>query len=283
MARPGLVRSIHHPGCALHPDHAKEGLAMARKATAKKAEVEANGSDGSTLGVLDEAKRAASALAGRVVITEPAIDASEDTEAAPKKAEKKLGSLIPYLDIRTMSLRLIGDSPLISHRWSEKAKKEIYDKQTKQAKQAKEAKDPRRDFEESLYRLPGGSCGFPSIAFKSAAVDACSHIDGITKVAARGSFHVMGEFVPLDGEPEMREDMVKIGMGTADLRYRGEIKKWSCVLHIRYNANMLSPSQIINLFNTAGFAIGIGEWRPQRDGQNGMFHVESGMDLPDES
>ena len=71
----------------------------------------------------------------------------------------------------------------------------------------------------------------------------------------------------------MREYMVRIGMGTADIRYRGEFKKWSTTLHIRYNSNAMSAEQIVNLFNVAGFACGVGEWRPQKDGSYGCFHV----------
>jgi len=80
--------------------------------------------------------------------------------------------------------------------------------------------------------------------------------------------------VRIEGEPSMREDMVRVGMGTADIRYRGEFKKWAVELLIRHNARVLSAEQVANLFNTAGFAIGVGEWRPQRDGSFGMFHVE---------
>jgi hypothetical protein len=29
----------------------------------------------------------------------------------------------------------------------------------------------------------------------------------------------------------------------------------------------------MNLLNTAGFAVGVGEWRPEKDGQYGMFRV----------
>lgn len=38
---------------------------------------------------------------------------------------------IPALDIRTATVKIVGDSPLIMHKWSEKAKKEILDKQMK--------------------------------------------------------------------------------------------------------------------------------------------------------
>jgi hypothetical protein len=181
---------------------------------------------------------------------------------------------IPTLNIEVTTIKLRGDSALICHKWSEKAKREILDKQMKKAKAKKESRDPQKDYEESLYHLPEGGYGFPAVAFKAAAVDACSHVADITKVLARGAFHIMGEMVRINGEPTMREDMVRIGMGTADIRYRGEFKEWSVEVEIRYNKNVLSVEQIVNLFNTAGFAIGVGEWRPQKDGGFGMFHVE---------
>jgi hypothetical protein len=181
---------------------------------------------------------------------------------------------LPKMHIKVMQLRIVGDSPLICHAWSVKAKKMMLDKQMKKAKPAKESKDPEQDFRESLYPLPDGGYGFPAVAFKSAAVDACSHVDGLTKVSARGAMHIVGDMIPIDGTPTMREDMVRVGMGTADIRYRGEFREWSCELLIRYNASVISDEQVANLFNTAGFAIGVGEWRPQRDGSFGMFHVE---------
>jgi len=71
----------------------------------------------------------------------------------------------------------------------------------------------------------------------------------------------------------MREDMVKVGMGMADIRYRGQYWPWHTTVRVRFNANVMSAEQILNLLNTAGFGVGIGEWRPERDGQFGLFHV----------
>lgn len=116
------------------------------------------------------------------------------------KAKTETVIELPRLDIRMVKIRLVGDSPLICHAWSEKAKKQMLDKQMKKAAQAKEAKDPEKDFQDSLYRHPEGGYGFPSVAFKNAAVDACSHIVGVTKVEARGAFHIMGDMVKIDGE-----------------------------------------------------------------------------------
>jgi hypothetical protein len=202
---------------------------------------------------------------------------------------------LPRLDIRLMEVTVVGDSPLIVHAWSQKAKLEMLGKQMKQAKGAKEPKNPKADYESSLYRLADGGYGFPSIGFKAAAVTACTSVAGITKVAARQAFHILGEDVDVVGAfegtsarnnlvriigkaPTMREDMVKVGMGTADLRYRGEFADWHAKLLVRYNANVLSESQILNILNVSGFAVGVGEWRPERDGMSGMFHVATETD-----
>ncbi|MGI4943444.1 MAG: hypothetical protein ACRYHQ_23240, partial [Janthinobacterium lividum] len=51
---------------------------------------------------------------------------------------------IPSLRIDLIHIRLIGDSPLICHAWSDKAKKMMLDKQMKRAKPGREAKSPEQ-------------------------------------------------------------------------------------------------------------------------------------------
>jgi hypothetical protein len=203
-------------------------------------------------------------------------------------AAKQTGGIeLPPLNIQTMKVTLIGDSPLIVHAWSPKALKQMADKQQKKATTGREAKDPWADFCGSMYWLSdrpekpteadveAARFGFPAIAFKAAAVTACTSIGGVTKVAARQAFHVEGEFVEINSPepPSMREDVVRVGMGAADLRYRGEWSVWSVDLLVKFNAGLMSAEQVVNLFETAGFAVGVGEWRPERDGPNGRFHV----------
>lgn len=213
------------------------------------------------------------------------------------QAKKEItGFDIPRLDIQLMEVTIIGDAPLIVHAWSQKAKLEMLNKQMKKAQGPKQAKNPVEDFKASLYQTTDGGYGFPSVAFKAAAVEAVTSVSGLTKVAARQAFHVLGEDVDRPGvfpgticrdnlvrvigdKPRMREDMVRVGMGTADIRYRGEFWPWHAKLLVRYNKNALSEEQIINTINTAGFGVGIGEWRPQRDGDKGVFHVATEADL----
>lgn len=209
---------------------------------------------------------------------------------AIKKNEENI--TIPAINIQHATIKVVGDSPLIMHKWSEKAKKEILDKQMKKAGKGKEAKDPVRDFIDSIYWLDGepkektveafneaiksgARFGFPSVAFKASAVSA-GYRAGVTKnmVTMNGAFHIDGEFVEIHGVPEMREDMVRVGMGVADIRYRGEFKEWYAIFNVKYNASVISLEQLCNLFNLGGFSCGLGEWRPEKGGVNGMYHIE---------
>lgn len=187
---------------------------------------------------------------------------------------------IPAPDIRVLKVKVVGESSLICHRFSEKCKQEIEATQAKKAKQAKPKRDPKAEFNASLYPLPGkNKYGFPVSAFKKAMVRACTFVDGVAMSKARGAFFVMGDLVQIVGPaPIMRSDMVRIGRPpnkVAHISYRAEFKKWSCELMIRYNAYVISPEQIINMLSNAGFSVGVGDWRPEKDGSFGMFRVEA--------
>lgn len=200
-------------------------------------------------------------------------------DSSVNETTKKAGVTIQLPPLRTSDIviTLVGTSSLISHKFADKQRRIMLEKQMGKATSGREAKNPQADFESSIYRLPDGSCGFPATAFKSAAVSACTSLGkSISKVAARQSHHVLGDMVKIEGmQPVMREDTVRVGNKQADLRYRAEFKPgWRVRLKIRYNEAVLSAEQIVNLYNIAGFAVGVGEWRPEKSGQFGMFEVE---------
>ena len=199
---------------------------------------------------------------------------------------------IPAIDIRNATITLKSDSPLIVHKWSEKAKKMMLDKQMKVAtSKGHDAKDPFADFVDTIYFLSGkpesptpeafeealsngARFGFPSVGVKASAVSAGFRA-GVTKnlVSMNGAFHIDEEYVEIKGVPQIREDMVRVGMGTADIRYRAEFPEWSTTFTVKYNAGVISLAQLCNLFNLGGFAVGIGEWRPEKGGTYGRYHV----------
>lgn len=213
---------------------------------------------------------------------------------------------IKPIEIAKLNIRIVGDTPLIMHAWSEKAKREMLEAQQGAKKgKAKERKSPVVDFINSMYWLTekpdvdnsmsdeecekrfndaikkGAKFGFPVTAFKQAAISAAYRLGwSKDKMSLRGVFFIDSDedgMVEIKSDvPEMREDMVKIGMGTADIRYRGEFRNWYADLTISYNANgNYDLNSIINIINAGGYVCGVGEWRPERDGQNGMFHIEA--------
>jgi hypothetical protein len=210
-----------------------------------------------------------------------AVHGDQNGEQA-KGRDLRIGHSIPPLRKVTFKVKIVGDSPLICHRWSEKAKKMMLDAQMQKVSKGKRPpKNPEEEYRASLYPYPDGGFGFPAAAFKIAAVDACRFVDGLPMTEARGLFHVIGELVKIEGdEPRMREDMVRLESGVADLRYRGEFANWWTELSIRYNAAATQPEHILNLLNVAGFAVGVGENRPMskksKGGSYGMFHVAIG-------
>ena len=180
------------------------------------------------------------------------------------------------IDVRRITVRIVGDSPLIVHAWSHKAKEMMLSKQMKKGTQAKEAKDPQQDYEDSLYRLPDGSCGFPAVGVKASAIRGAKAL-AMVMTDARSAFHIEGDLLKINADPRPREDMVRLNGLTADIRYRGEFVDWSIDLPITYNARAVSPEQIVAMLDAGGFGTGIGEWRPEKNGQFGRFHVEGGV------
>src|SRR5207249_6524111 len=99
--------------------------------------------------------------------------------------------ILPKLKLHNATLKVTGTNYLIVHDWSQKAKDMILNKQRKKASE-RTIRDPEEEFRSSLY-IEDGKYVFPSIAFKSAAVSACTSVSGVTKVAARQAFHIPGK------------------------------------------------------------------------------------------
>lgn len=94
---------------------------------------------------------------------------------------------IPRMDIRTITVTVVSDSPIIVHKFSEKARKMMTDKQGG-IPTVREHRDPEAEYEAAMYRDAAGNHCFPGAGFKAAMVNACSFIPGVTKVLARGAF-----------------------------------------------------------------------------------------------
>lgn len=156
---------------------------------------------------------------------------------------------------------IVGTSELIMHAWSEKARKQMLDKQMGKAAEKKAPKDPVADYEATIYHDSKGKIVMPSGAFKAAIVSACRLVDGITMAEIKQAIRVEGDWIKIEGEPRMREDMVRIDKKTADIRYRAGFPSWSAILPITFIENVVTAEQVISLVELSGLG-GIGDWRP---------------------
>lgn len=186
----------------------------------------------------------------------------------------------------TLRVPIRGTSPLIVHRFSEKAKRQMLDAMQGK-KKVKTIRDPQADYEESFYRytdpVTGESgYGFPIIAFKAATISAARLYDkSITMVGLRQQLFMRGilgddgqQVAVIDGKPVMREDMVRLGMSGTDLRYRPMFTEWSTTLEVTYIKSSLSRASVLSLIDAGGLTVGVGEWRPERKGDFGTFEID---------
>lgn len=224
-------------------------------------------------------------------------------------AKKSAPIEIRPINIETVHVSIVGITPLIVHAWSHKAKQEMLDKQRGKKVGAKhDIKIPMNDLIGSLYWLTeqpelggndeeaeqnylnaienGAKFGFPVTGIKQSIITGAYRAGlDVKQTELRGTFFLEGateastiDIAEIVGPaPIIREDMVKVGgmSKSADIRYRGEFREWEIPLRLKYNRDgKYSLEQILNFVNYGGFATGIGEWRPERDGQNGMYELK---------
>lgn len=188
--------------------------------------------------------------------------------------------------VERLRIPIIGTSPLIVHRFGEKAKRMMLDAMQGR-KVAKVAKDPEAEYEASFYRLKDGGYGFPASGFKQATVGAARYFGkAVTMTSLKQWIFIHGEpgddgrgLCRLEGEPSMREDCVKLGQSGADLRYRPQFEEWRTWLDVVYTTSSLSRGSLLSLIDAGGMGVGVGEWRPERDGDFGTFRIDDTRDI----
>lgn len=173
-----------------------------------------------------------------------------------------------------------GKTPVIPHKWSEKAIRMMADKQAQRGVRVKhEAKDPETEARDSCYWLDG-SPAIPAVSFKACMVGACRFFEEPTMTLAKLLLYVEGEgpdqLVKFKGEPTLRTDTPRNANGVADLRYRYAFFPWSTTLRIHYVPTVINRESVLALLDAGGRG-GVGDWRPSSPksttGTFGQFQV----------
>lgn len=219
------------------------------------------------------------------------------------KPEVPLPVRIPKLTFQEMIVCVEGKSPLIVHAWSSKAIRMMLGKQLGEASPGREKKDPLEDFKQSLYYLPNNEgLGVPSPAFKACIVSGANEVE-MKMTEVKRCVHVVDYYTKIEAPPldraiwtewdvkyekeleqyhkwgcSMRQDLVRLSTGVADIRFRGSFPIWSAKIRVEFNNRALTADQVVNLFQSGGLGCGIGEWRPSapecRSGEFGRFKVQ---------
>lgn len=182
---------------------------------------------------------------------------------------------IPEIRLSTMMVGIIGQTALLTNRFGEKARQKIEDKQQKKAKGAKEARNPEEEFQDAAHMIDAKTYGFPAVGIKKALVVAGGRFADEKMTHLRGVINIMGDLIEIKAKPpKMRSDTVRLANGVTSIAYRPMFMPWAMDIPVKFNSSIIGEAQILNLFQIAGFSVGLGAWRPECNGTFGTFTLD---------
>lgn len=215
--------------------------------------------------------------------------------ATKKVSSSGEGTLaVPAPRFAVACFRLIGNAPYVGNKFSGEAREEMRLKQlagsTARKGKKREPKDFDKGYRGAMHMLPDGRHGMPATAFRQALVSAC-RIVGFRMTLAKLAVFIVADGFDADpddksplvaftkGEPRRVDSYVRNETGVADIRPRPHWEPgWEVLLRIRYDADMFTARDVLNLITRVGVQVGVGAGRPDSKnscGQGwGTFDVE---------
>jgi hypothetical protein len=186
-------------------------------------------------------------------------------------------------NFKTVECLIRGTLPLVMHKFSEKAKKQIQETQEAGAKaKGKKVREPRdfeRDYHQSMHISAEGWAGIPAPAFRNSMISACRLVGAVMTRAKLTVFVEQDGIDPEDGtplvkitkgEPHQHMGYARNETGVVDLRSRAMWDEgWESVVRIKYDGDMMDESDVVNLLSRAGQQVGILEGRFSSKNSNG--------------
>lgn len=189
----------------------------------------------------------------------------------------------------SVSIAIVGESPLILNKLSEKVKHELLlpsQRKNAAAKASTLKHNPLAEFQASAHRLPDDSAptllAVPATAIKGAMRTAALDLPGASKAQIGRLVYLPDEYVPIYGIPFLKCDVVRSAdmNKTPDVRTRAIVPKWVAIVTVQYTSPILREPSIINLIAAAGVTAGIGDWRVEKgSGSFGRFSLRGPDDL----
>lgn len=72
------------------------------------------------------------------------------------------------------------------------------------------------------------------------------------------------------GVPKRHTTYARNDNGSVDIRVRPMWETWHAIVRVRFDADMFSPTDVVNLMMRVGMQVGIGEGRPDSKNSGGM-------------
>lgn len=182
------------------------------------------------------------------------------------------------IQLATMTLKIVAipNSTLLMNKMSDSTRNQMIARTTGQTTEKSKFRDLKKECEDKIHYDEKGDIAFPTDAFKKAMVEVAPYLEDMDKKRAKGSFQILGSYTPLKYKKQTINKAVTRDSGITKApreTWRPEFHDWSCTLNIQYNAQQITPLQIIELAKLSGFHIGIGAWRPQCSGSHGLYTI----------
>lgn len=184
-------------------------------------------------------------------------------------------------NFQVAKFKIVGNAPLVVHKFSTKARQQIMATQeagtTAKGRKVRAPKDFNAVYNEARHISVDGWDGVPAGAFRSAMVSACK-IAGYVMTRAKLALFIEADgvekedstpLVRIHGTPVKHEGYARNDNGSVDVRVRPMWKEWYAILRIRFDADMLTTTDISNLLMRAGLQVGICEGRPDSKNSTG--------------
>ena len=182
-----------------------------------------------------------------------------------------------------LDLYILGTTPMICNRMSEKARHQILCPSGRKsgAEKASTLKhEPMQEFRASPY-VNSSNDGLTYLqhlasAFKGAMASAALDLPGSSKAQIGRLAWVVGDRVDIYGVPKMFMSVVRSAdmAKTPDIRTRVIIPRWACKVTISFTTPLLREQAVANLMSAAGLTQGVGDWRPEKGkGSYGSFEI----------
>lgn len=176
----------------------------------------------------------------------------------------------------SLKITVDGTSPLMTHNPASMGV-------TKTPGKASNIPSPEDEAERGTYRLEDGGCAIPGVAFRGSilkAAGAWKTKRSATMKSQLSHIQIVEELVPLlmrDGEPitsfaiDRRRAIVQ---RQGIMRSRPRFEEWSTSFTVIYDGDLVKDEEIIRqIAADAGKRVGVGDFRPERNGWFGRFMV----------